>query len=440
MMEFSTRSINQGNRFSVVGTRRAQSVAGGAGNIRMSSANVSMASVRAPAFSEGLDAGFFSSNSKETMNNLNDRLAAYLERVRSLEQSNNDLEMKIREFYEKKATVSAIDTSGFHVTIRNLRAQIAETTTNNTRLVLQIDNAKLAADDFKMKHETELAMRLGVEKDITGLRKFLDQLSLERCDLELQIESLKEDLIILKRDHEEALAAHKVQNGGNVNVEVDFAEPVDLSKILAEVRQQYEDMVEKKRQEMEIWYQAQNENLYKEVAVCQTSVETSSKEITELKRSFQSLSIERQSLLHMKQAMESTLAETNNRYGSELVKIQNSISQIELDLQQVRSDYEHHSREYALLLDIKTILEQEIATYRRLLDGEDSSILSATQLETNKNIKIVSKEQAESSTTQVTTVRTIVEEVVDGKVVSSSSHEESLRQQGKSIREEIFGL
>ncbi|XP_040294373.1 keratin, type I cytoskeletal 47 kDa-like [Bufo bufo] len=345
-------------RFSGASTQRARSVAGGSGSIRMSTASVSMG---APIFNESQDAGLFSNNSKETMNNLNDRLAAYLERVRSLEQANSELECKIHEFYERKSSISAFDPSEFYKTINKLHSQILEATTDHVKMLLQIDIAKLAADDFKMKFESELAIRFGVENDTAGLGKVLDELTINCSDLELEIEGLKDLLIYLKIDHEEELTYLKGQIGGKVNVEADFSPSVDVSKILAVVREQYEN-VAKNRQEVENWYQTQ---VCKKSNKARLNSEYSRKEITELRRTSQSLEIELQSLLHMKQALEGTRAETNDRYGNELRKIQILISQNELELQQVRSDYENHSMEYRRLLDIKTRLEQDIATYRK---------------------------------------------------------------------------
>lgn len=64
-------------------------------------------------------------NEKQTMQHLNDRLASYLETVRSLEKANSKLEIKIREAIEKKGPLEGKDFSKYNAIIADLRAKVS---------------------------------------------------------------------------------------------------------------------------------------------------------------------------------------------------------------------------------------------------------------------------------------------------------------------------
>ncbi|NP_001186881.1 keratin 96 [Danio rerio] len=376
---FSRKSVSSSRPFS------SQSVyAGAGGSVRVSYAQSSRDGFdMSSALAEG-DNGF----EKTTMQNLNDRLASYLEKVRSLEKANAQLERQIREWYDKRTPVSR-DYSHYYVTIEDLRKKISLASQDNARIILQIDNANLSAEDFRVKYENELALRLSVEADIAGLRKVLDDLTMTRSDLEMQIEGLKEELVYLKKNHAEELAALRAQmTSSSVNVEVDAAPQQDLARIMEEMRQQYEGITEKNKREMEAWYKGKFDELNKQVSTQQEDLSMSRNEINELGRTLQALEIELQSQLSLKSALEGTLGETESRYSIQLNQLQAVINSLEQELTQMRMDIERQASEYKLLLDIKTRLEMEIAEYRRLLDGED------IQRQTVKVVEVVAPPQA----------------------------------------------
>ncbi|KAL4834412.1 hypothetical protein H8958_002754 [Nasalis larvatus] len=297
-MDFSRRSFHrslsnslQASVVSTVGMQRlgmTPSVYGGAGGrgIRISNSRHTV------NYGSDLTGGgdLFVGNEKMAMQNLNDRLASYLEKVRTLEQSNSKLEVQIKQWYETNAPRAGRDYGAYYKQIEELRNQ-----------------------------------------EVDGLYKHL---------------------------------------GNTVNVEVDAAPGLNLGAIMNEMRQKYEVMAQKNLQEAKEQFERQKESL------------------------------------------EHTLEETKARYSSQLANLQSLLSSLEAQLMQLRSDMERQNNEYHILLDIKTRLEQEIATYRRLLEGEDVRT-TEYQLSTleERDIKKTRK------------IKTVVQEVVDGKVVSSEVKE-----------------
>lgn len=77
------------------------------------------------------------------------------------------------------------------------------------------------------------------------------------------------------------------------------------------------------------------------------------------------------SLFPQKASLESTLMDTEIRYNMEIESLNNIILGLEAELTKLRTDIKQQAQDYEALLNTKMKLEAEIATYRRLLDGED---------------------------------------------------------------------
>uniref|UniRef100_A0AAQ6IE04 Keratin 98 n=1 Tax=Anabas testudineus TaxID=64144 RepID=A0AAQ6IE04_ANATE len=365
-MSFSSRSYGQ----------RTMSVYGGAGGrgTRISTSQASYAPVSGGFnLADGLDL-HVGANEKATMQNLNDRLASYLEKVRTLEKENERLDKQIREWYQSRAVISH-DHTRYLATIDDLKDKILIASRFNAKTLLDIDNAKLAADDFKMKYENELAMRMTVEADIAGLKKVLDDMNLVRMDLESQYESLKEELIVLKKNHEEELTLLRSQMGGQVNVAVDAVPSTDLNQVMTEIRQHYEGLIAKNRKELDTCLSSTKQ----EVITNTECLATSRTEIKDLKSTLQRLEIELQSHLSMVSSLEGTLGETQARFSAELANLQRMVTSLEAQLSQIHANITTNKQEYDMLLDLKNRLELEIAEYRRLLDVVDGKVVQSSK-------------------------------------------------------------
>ncbi|CAJ0945829.1 unnamed protein product [Ranitomeya imitator] len=244
---------------------------------------------------------------------------------------------------------------------------------NGAKLTLQMENAKLASDDFKRKFDTEKAFRAALEVDLEGLRKVMDNLTIVRTDLEMEVEGMRKELIYMRKSHgEDMKLAHAQKQGSSVNVEVDAPKGADLSKTIADIRKEYEAVIEKNRRDVEEWYKHQSSTVQQEVNTNTEALQSSKKQIKELKRTLQDLEIELQAEISKKHGLEKTLEDTQCHSTEHLEKIQMLICQFEAELGKVRFDLERQNTEYKILLDIKSRLENEINTYRRLIDGNNS--------------------------------------------------------------------
>ncbi|XP_070249193.1 keratin, type I cytoskeletal 23 isoform X2 [Myotis yumanensis] len=415
----SSHSFSQIPSGSLPGTRggwgrpggfpRAPSVHGGAGGIRISLSFASPSCLPpGRSWGSGRGSSLLGGNGKVTMQNLNERLASYLDKVRALEEANVKLESRILKWHQERDPGSKQDYSQYEENISRLQEQIVDGKLTNAQVFLLLDNARMAVDDFNLKYENEHSFKKDLEIGVESLRKTLDDLTIVTTDLEQEVEGLRKELILMKKRHEQEMEGQHVPNDFKVNVKLNTTPGEDLIKTLEDMRQEYEFMIKKKHRELDAWYKEQSAAIAQETAG-PTAVQSNQGHIHELKRTFQALEIDLQAQRNRKSALENMLSETQSRYSCQLQDMQRVISHYEEELLQLRHDLERQNSEYKVLLGIKTHLEKEISTYRQLLEGESQGTTEESKLSARAAV--------------APKIKTITRESINGRIIYSQVKE-----------------
>ncbi|XP_007905281.1 keratin, type I cytoskeletal 18 isoform X1 [Callorhinchus milii] len=316
-------------------------------------------------------------NEKDTMQNLNERLANYLSKVQSLQDSNRLLEKKIREA-SSGSSIDGFDWSIYDTTVKPLQLQIQASIMDSARIALEIDNAKLAAEDFRSKWEHELMLRQSVENDIGGLHQLKETYLQLQAGLTNDIAAMEDEIAYLRKNHAEELRILRQQKTSDVQVEVDSKPSINLQEVLNKIREDYNAVVLKNQNDMENWYKVQLETRSVEQAQGNQALEAARHEVSEYRRQMQNLQAEYDALLGSIGSLEASLRDTEIRYDQQLQGYMCMVSNLEGELMRIRNEINLQVKSYQDLLNIKMKLEQEISVYRQLLDGGGQSVVSSS--------------------------------------------------------------
>uniref|UniRef100_A0A3B1IK23 Keratin, type I cytoskeletal 47 kDa-like n=1 Tax=Astyanax mexicanus TaxID=7994 RepID=A0A3B1IK23_ASTMX len=345
-------------------------------------------------------------NKKLELQFLNDRLAAYLDKVKRLETANHELEEKLRGFTANKVQVS-YDMKAYQNQLQPLQDQIRDLLKDCSRLTLSIDNTKLAADNFRMKFENEFAVRKVVEEDVAALKALKKEYDLTNSALKQDYQILLKDQETLEKTHQEEVLSLRGQVAGTLTVDIKEPDAVDLSRRLADLRSEYETIVERNHRETEHWYTKKlSLNVTGTGKVTEVTV-TGSAEISTSQSQILNLQTELDALLLKKSYEEQRLVDVQEQKQMQLLALSRLAGNLEGELASVRESALQQSRDYQLLLSTKVQLEREISTYKSLLEraGDLSKIAGL-------NVPTLQTRSAEVSVTAAESSSSVAAEVV----------------------------
>ncbi|XP_050440632.1 lamin Dm0-like [Adelges cooleyi] len=387
---------------------------------------------------------------KHELQNLNNRLAAYIDRVKYLETENSKLTHELHSSQEVTTREVTNVKVLFESELEDLRNALDREAKEKSRLELENRRKNLETEELKSKLDKankelkeatpyitrfndlnskfgqnlienknlkdankKLNKELATEKkNVKDIQKTLEEEILQRVTAENKLQSLRENFKFKEEVHKQQLNDTRTSRRTEIISEVDgrllreYEEK--LQSELQLLRQQAEEDVKRNKKEISELFDSKIQNMENELQRKKKAVELAQEDTNTANARLNELTTQINDLLASNNDLLRKIADLERLKDSQRIKYLAEIQSLDQQLTAMQDDMSQKVQEYQDLMDIKVALDMEISAYRKLLESEERRLsitpnTSVVGSPRGKKRKLFQREETEFETSNVIT-------------------------------------